>query len=124
MPPPSSLDRTPSPPFAADRAPIDLAHLARMTLGDGRLGREVLAMFVKQTGELLGRLAGRPDDGAALAHTLKGSARAIGAFQVATCAEVLENTIRQGGDPSGALAGLEAATEDASAAIEAILAGP
>ena len=124
MPLPPFLDRTPSPSCAPGQAPIDLEHLARMTLGDGLLRREVLGMFVKQTGELLGRLGGRPDDGAALAHTLKGSARAIGAFPVAACAEVLESALRQGGDPSEALAALEAATAEARASIEAILAGP
>jgi len=125
---PPLLDRIPSPPLAPCEAPIDVEHLARMTLGDAVLRREVLAMFLEQTRVLLGRLAARPGEGAALAHTLKGSARAIGAVHVATCAEALEGAIRRGGDPSQAssqaLAELEAAIAEARASIEAILAQP
>jgi HPt (histidine-containing phosphotransfer) domain-containing protein len=124
MPPPPTLDRIPSPPLAPCEVPIDAEHLARMTLGDDVLRREVLAMFLNQTRDLMGRLAARPGEGAALAHTLKGSARAIGAFHVAVCAEALEGAIRQGGDPSQALAELEAGIAEARSSIEAILAQP
>jgi HPt (histidine-containing phosphotransfer) domain-containing protein len=124
MPPSPRLDRIPPPPLVTGEAPIDVDHLARMTLGDGALRREVLAMFLRQTGDLLVELAARPREGAALAHTLKGSARAIGAFRVAACAEALEGAIRQGGDPSRALAKLEAMVAEARASIEAILAQP
>jgi HPt (histidine-containing phosphotransfer) domain-containing protein len=124
MPPSPRLDRIPPPPLVTGEAPIDVDHLARMTLGDGALRREVLAMFLRQTGDLLVELAARPGEGAALAHTLKGSARAIGAFRVAACAEALEGAIRQGGDPSRALAKLEAMVAEARASIEAILAQP
>ena len=81
-------------------------------------------MFLKQTGELLESLAARLGEGAALAHTLKGSARAIGAFRVAAVAEALEAAISRGGDPSPALAELDAAIAEARASIEAILAQP
>jgi HPt (histidine-containing phosphotransfer) domain-containing protein len=86
-------------------------------------------MFVRQTDELLRRLAARAGDGAALAHTLKGYARAIGAFRVAACAEALEGAIRQAGDPSRgdpsrALAELDAVVAEARSSIEAILARP
>ncbi len=124
MPPPPLLDRIPSPPLAPLEAPIDVEHLARMTLGDDVLRREVLAMFLGQAGNLLERLAARVDESAALAHTLKGSARAIGAFRLAACAEALERAVRKGGDPSRALAELKAATAEARASIEAILARP
>jgi HPt (histidine-containing phosphotransfer) domain-containing protein len=124
MPPSPRLDRIPPPPLVTGEAPIDVDHLARMTLGDGALRREVLAMFLRQTGDLLVELAARPREGAALAHTLKGSARAIGAIRVAACAEALEGAIRQGGDPSRALAKLEAMVAEARASIEAILAQP
>jgi HPt (histidine-containing phosphotransfer) domain-containing protein len=73
----------PSPPLAPDDGPIDLEHLARMTLGDASLEHEVLAMFAAQSATLIGVLAALPPDAGALAHTLKGSARAIGAFAVA-----------------------------------------
>ena len=124
MPPLPPLDRIPSPPLAPSEASIDVAHLARMTLGDGTLRREVLAMFLKQSRQLLDRLAARPAEGGALAHTLKGSARAIGAFRVAACAEALEAAVRQGGDPSRALADLQATIAEASCSIEAILGQP
>jgi len=124
MPSPPLLDRIPSPPLVPGEAPIDVEHLARMTLGDGALKREVLAMFLRQTGDLLARLAAYRGEGLALAHTLKGSARAIGAFRVAARAEVLEGAIRQSGDPSQALAELAAAVAEAHASIEVILAQP
>jgi len=99
-----------------------------MTLGDAGLRHEVLAMFLRQTAELvhelLGKLAARSGEGAALAHTLKGSACAIGAFRVAACAEALEAAIRHGSDPSRALTELEAAIAEARASIEVILERP
>lgn len=124
MPSPPPLGPISSPSDVRGGAPIDLAHLARMTLDDAGLKREVLGMFLKQAGELLAALAACPGAGAAPAHTLKGSARAIGAFHVAACAEALEGAIREGRDPLPALAELDAATVAASAAIEDILAEP
>jgi HPt (histidine-containing phosphotransfer) domain-containing protein len=115
------IDWMPSPPLAPDDGPIDLGHLKRMTLGDIRLRREVLTMFVSQTAQLMEALAGEPAGGAGLAHTLKGSARAIGAFGVADAAEALETALQAGGDPSGALAVLKHAVGEARAAIEAML---
>ena len=111
----------PSPPLAPDDGPIDIAHLQRMTLGDAGLEREVLAMFSAQAVHLAGALAGLPADAAALAHTLKGSARAIGAFRVADAAEGLETAIRNGDDPAEALAGLKDAVTEARATIDAML---
>ena len=111
----------PSPPLAPDDGPIDLEHLRRMTLGDAGLEREVLAMFSAQTAGLIGALATLPAETGALAHTLKGSARAIGAFAVADAAARLEAAIQQGDDPAQALAGLTDAVKEARAAIDAIL---
>ena len=111
----------PSPPLAPDDGPIDTAHLQRMTLGDAGLEREVLAMFSAQSVRLIGALASLPADAGALAHTLKGSARAIGAFGVADAAGVLEAAIRHGGDPIPALTDLNDAVAQARAAVDAIL---
>ncbi len=111
----------PSPPLVPDDGPIDIEHLRRMTLGDASLEREVLAMFSAQAVGLVGALAALPSDAGALAHTLKGSARAIGAFGVADAAEGLEALIRSGGDPAQALAELTDAVARARAAIDAIL---
>jgi HPt (histidine-containing phosphotransfer) domain-containing protein len=92
-----------------------------MTLGDASLTREVLAMFSAQATGLLGRLESLPPDAPTLVHTLKGSARAIGAFGVADAAEDVEAAIRNGFDPVEALAGLKDAVAEARAAIDAML---
>jgi HPt (histidine-containing phosphotransfer) domain-containing protein len=111
----------PSPPLAPDDGPLDLEHLHRMTMGDAGLEREVLAMFSAQTALLIASLAALPADAGALVHTLKGSARAIGAFAVAEAASRLEASIAVGGDPSEALAMLEDAVAQARSAVDAIL---
>jgi HPt (histidine-containing phosphotransfer) domain-containing protein len=107
----------PSPSIVPDGTPIDLDHLDRMTLGDEALAREVLALFVVQTGELLNRLAAWPDDAAALAHRLCGSARGIGAGEVAEAADQLELVLRRGGERELALEALEIAVQSALEAI-------
>jgi HPt (histidine-containing phosphotransfer) domain-containing protein len=117
------IDWMPSPPLVPDDGPIDLKHLARMTLGDSRLEREVLGMFVKQAARIVEALAASPADAPSLAHTLKGAARAIGAFRVAEAAAGVESAIQQGLDPSPAVGLLEDAVAEARAAVEAILRG-
>ena len=115
------IDWMPSPPLAPDDGPIDTEHLGRMTLGDAGLEREVLAMFSAQAASLVAALAALPADAGALAHTLKGSARAIGAFGVADAAAGLETLIQHGGDPALALAELGDAVAQARLAIDAML---
>jgi HPt (histidine-containing phosphotransfer) domain-containing protein len=115
------IDWMPSPPLAPDDGPIDTEHLQRMTLGDASLEREVLAMFSAQAAGLIGTLGALPANAGALAHTLKGSAHAIGAFRVADAAGRLETLIRNGGDPSEALAELLDSVAQARAAVDAIL---
>src|SRR6478672_2832279 len=115
------IEWLPSPPLAPDDGPIDFDHLKRMTLGDSGLEQEVLAMFAAQSASLVGTLATMPADAPALAHTLKGSARAIGAFAVADAAARLEAAIARGFGTSAALAELGEAVAEARAAIEAIL---
>ena len=113
----------PSPPLVPDDGPIDIAHLRRMTLGDAALEREVLTMFSTQASRLAGALAAIPPDAPALAHTLKGSARAIGAFAVADAAAQLETLIKCGANPVAALRQLDDAVEQARDAIDAFLDG-
>jgi HPt (histidine-containing phosphotransfer) domain-containing protein len=115
------IEWMPSPPLAPDDGPIDLAHLARMTLGDAALERQVLGMFASQSAHLIEQLAALPAEAGALAHTLKGSARAIGAFRVAECAEALEAAIRHGGNCAKCQVELKAAVADARAAIDTLL---
>jgi len=111
----------PSPPLAPDDDPIDFEHLKRMTLGDAGLEQEVLAMFVAQSARMVRTLAVMPADASALAHTLKGSARAIGAFAVADAAARLEAAIARGFGASAALAELGEAVAEAQVAIEPVL---
>lgn len=92
-----------------------------MTLGDPALEREVLTMFVAQSAQLLVRLAGLSADAGALAHTLKGSARAIGAFAVAEAAGRLETALPEARDARAALDTLKDAVAEAQDAIEARL---
>jgi HPt (histidine-containing phosphotransfer) domain-containing protein len=101
---------------------IDEEHLRRMTLGDRRLEREVLQIFVRQSAVMLGRIAeGEPAVTAAAAHTLSGSARGIGAWRVARAAERLERASEAGSqrELSDAIAELKAASLETSAAIGA-----
>lgn len=104
---------------------IDADHLERMTLGDRRLEREVLELFVRQNTIMLNRIVGaEPAMAAAAAHTLKGSARGIGAWRVARAAELLEQAAAtDAGDEEieDAIAELKAASLEASAAIGARL---
>jgi Hpt domain-containing protein len=70
---------------------IDIEHLARMTLGERGLEREVLELFGRQADLLLPRIRrGNPALAAASAHTLKGSALGIGALPVAYAAGRVE----------------------------------
>jgi HPt (histidine-containing phosphotransfer) domain-containing protein len=118
------LDRIewmPSPPLVPDDGPIDIAHLRRMTLGDAALEREVLSMFSAQASRLVEALSALPPDASALAHTLKGSARAVGAFALGDAAAHLETLIRAGGNTADALNELDDAVTDARAAIDAVL---
>jgi HPt (histidine-containing phosphotransfer) domain-containing protein len=109
-----------APSVAPDDRPIDLVHLARMTLGDRSLEREVLQLFDRQSGLLIARMrAAAPGGIAHLAHTMKGSARGIGAWRVARAAEALELA---GADAvAGALDQLAAASDEACALIAELL---
>jgi HPt (histidine-containing phosphotransfer) domain-containing protein len=103
---------------------LDLAHLARQTFGDRSLEREVLALFEQQCVRLLPIIAGEgePVERADAAHTLKGAARAVGAWRLASLAETLETALdeERGDDTLGRLtAKIEAAVESTRAAVAA-----
>jgi HPt (histidine-containing phosphotransfer) domain-containing protein len=105
---------------APAEAVIDFEHLARMTLGEPSLEAEVLTLFDRQADILLARMQDAPPAAvAAFAHTLKGSARGIGAWRVAEAAEAVEmNAIRSyTGGGARAAARLAAAVEEAKAVI-------
>ncbi|MGP9822488.1 Hpt domain-containing protein [Salinarimonas sp. NSM] len=87
---------------------LDRAHLDAQTFGDADLAREVLGLFEGQLDRLPPLVAEAPETGARIdaAHTLKGSARGVGALRVAACAEACEHGLRAGRGISGELAGL------------------
>jgi HPt (histidine-containing phosphotransfer) domain-containing protein len=97
--------------------PVDLAHLARQTMGDRDLEQEVLTLFVQHAVSVRDRIAGADvKERLLLAHGLKGSARGVGAFAIAGCATDIEN---QPGDDShlGRLSALIDEARDFIAAI-------
>jgi HPt (histidine-containing phosphotransfer) domain-containing protein len=111
-----------SMPSAAGEMPasLDEDHLHRMTLGDRGLEREVLEIFARQTVVLLGRMAdAEPAYAAATAHTLKGSARGVGAWRVARAAERVEEAAGEGrrAAVTAAVADLAAAGSEVRAVI-------
>ena len=128
-PPPPVGAPPPRDPMPNVSRPIDLIHLARQTLGDRDLETELLGLFRRQAGQIVERLAAEaPGDSipwrADLAHTLKGSARAIGATRVAIKAEIYEVQARDGKpDLKPAFAALRSAVDEACRAIGELLRG-
>ena len=79
-------------PAAANARPIDLVHLSKYTLGNRDLENELLGLFRAQADVYLGRLAEAATDAdwVSAAHSLKGSAKALGAWDLADLAEFAE----------------------------------
>lgn len=109
---------------APPAAPIDLDHLRRYTLGDRRLEHEVLWLFIEQAPVTLAALkcAATRKEWTAAAHTLKGSARAVGAWRLAKLAEQAEKSDGPADRPAceTVLRGLDEATAEARAHIVAL----
>ena len=97
------------------------AAYSRLTDSLEKIGRSITTTLTPAIEWLMDALAGMPDDAGALVHTLKGSARAIGAFGVADAAVRVETAIHGGGDPAPALGELNEAIALARTAIDAIL---
>lgn len=77
--------------------PVDLVHLARQSMGDREIEREVLGLFVQQALSVRDEIATADAKRRLfLAHGLKGSARGIGAFAVADCAAEIERDPEDG----------------------------
>ncbi|MEZ5818125.1 MAG: Hpt domain-containing protein [Hyphomicrobiaceae bacterium] len=105
----------------AEGSPVDHAHLARYTMGNRPLELEVLNLFADQAPEYLAQLRVARDEKAwrDAAHTLKGSARAVGAFRVGDLAMRAE-ALSGSPDPvarAQVIESLEAALEEARAYI-------
>jgi len=108
---------------------IDLVHLARQTMGDQALEIELLELFDGQSARIVAQLAATRATDAKLrgdlAHTLRGSALAIGAGRVARTAQAYEalqheRSPRQGA-VDGALEALAGAVAEARTAIARLL---
>lgn len=82
------------------RRPVDLDHLARQTSGDPQVEREALQLFVVQSRLYLQRLRVAIGERERLdtAHSLKGSAAAVGAWGVAEFSEQLEQLVARGSE--------------------------
>jgi HPt (histidine-containing phosphotransfer) domain-containing protein len=120
----TALDAVVSPPLVPGDRPIDLVHLSHMTLGDRALERDVLVLFERQIQILMERIeTGAGPVAAAAAHTLKGSARGVGAFALARAAAEVEDAAARG-DTAGREAGtnhLRGAIRDANVEIAGLL---
>ncbi len=103
--------------------PIDLAHLSRYTLGDLDLEREILGLFADQIPRLLRELRNADNEKAwrQATHTLKGSARAVGAWTMSEAASRAENLGWNGDRASqiDAISALETAARDVLGHIRA-----
>lgn len=72
--------------------PIDLAHLGQQTMGDDALEAEILSMFSAQSEIYMNMILKSCDSATRIraAHSLKGAARSIGAFDLAELAAAAE----------------------------------
>jgi HPt (histidine-containing phosphotransfer) domain-containing protein len=112
-------------------AALDRSYLARFTLGNAMLEREVLELFAARAPVYLDRLR-QADNRRAwkeAAHTIKGSASAIGAWRLARFAEMAERIDIEAGAAiehdcrSDALAAVAIASEEVCRHIERLFAG-
>ncbi|MFM1816175.1 MAG: hypothetical protein RLZ98_2870 [Pseudomonadota bacterium] len=78
-----------------ERPAIDLAHLRRYTLGNRDIEEEVLQLFASETPHTIEQLARAESDAdwQRAAHTLKGTARAVGAWELAERAQEAERLV-------------------------------
>ncbi len=86
-----------------DEYHINFDHLARQCQGDAALQRDLLCLFRMQAEATLAQISGglaNPRELADVAHTLRGSALAVGAVHVARSAAALEAAARASG-PGG-----------------------
>lgn len=99
--------------------PVDLVHLSKQTLGDKDLEIEVLGLFVNQSTLFLQRLqsAASVKERKRVAHTILGSARGLGAWQVAEEAAKFEATCTKKSDCKR----LTAAVDNANAYIRELM---
>ncbi|MBX9741464.1 MAG: Hpt domain-containing protein [Beijerinckiaceae bacterium] len=117
-------------PFQRAGMALDLVYLARQSLGDKKLETELLALFDRQSGQVIERLTHiKPDADPQwprdLAHTLTGSARAVGAHGVAAASQAYEAMLGQSYEPAALATALQILAEEveiARACIRDVLA--
>lgn len=104
--------------------PIDQEHLDRHTFGNPGLAREVLGLFAVQAEQLGARLGEveAPGELVRVVHTLKGSARGVGAWRVVDEAERVEAVLRteQAADLSSLRAALDEARDFIAMTLDAV----
>lgn len=106
----------------ADAAPIDHAHLGRYTLGNRALEIEVLQLFAGEAPLTLDKLRAASCEKAwhIAAHTLKGSARAVGAWTIGSIAEAAEREGYAAAGRAETLDRLDAAIGDVAKYVSAL----
>jgi HPt (histidine-containing phosphotransfer) domain-containing protein len=112
--------------------PIDRTYLARFTMGNSAVEHEVLHLFADQVPRYLEQLRDASVDKAwqQAAHTIKGSASAIGAWRLARFAEMAEQVDIESdaalseGHRDDAVAALATATDEVCRFIARLLANP
>ena len=109
--------------FTTHDSILDIDHLRTQTAGDESLERELLTLFERQCVRLRTLIGdgSLPIQRADAAHTLKGSARSIGAWRLASSAERLESGLRGGADET-AVASLLSQFDEAIMATRGALA--
>lgn len=110
---------------ASQPAAIDHPHLRRFTMGDLQLEHEVLTLFASELPRTLADLqaATTLKEWKIAAHTLKGSARTVGAWQVAAAAVDAErdpNVVENRAGKSDIIAACERAVSEAVAYISGL----
>lgn len=93
-----------------------------MTLGDAHLGAEILRLFATQSLELRRDIAAASDGAAAAAHTLKGSAGAVGAFALERAVTAYEEAAAARADMVAVIVEIDRSVADVTLAIETYLA--
>jgi HPt (histidine-containing phosphotransfer) domain-containing protein len=112
--------------------PIDRSYLARFTMGNAEIEHEVLQLFADQMPRYLQQLRDATADKAwkETAHTIKGSASAIGAWRLARFAEMAEQVDVESdvalseGHRDDAVAALATATDEVCRFITRLLGNP
>jgi HPt (histidine-containing phosphotransfer) domain-containing protein len=101
---------------ASTGGPIDRSYLARFTLGNRALEREVLELFAGQMPRYVEQLhaAVSAKEWVLAAHTIKGSALAVGARRLASLAQMAERLDVEADQANG-----QTKRRDAAAAVGA-----